>query len=437
MQSTKLFSLQLAFVLALSCAPAYAEDGHGHADNHGDEHGDTHGDAHGDSHGHGHSEHGEDSEPTKGIHGGRLLKEGALALELTIFEKDVPPQFRIYPFLEQKPVKPADVTISVELTRFGGRKEVFTLLPVADYLTSEKSVEEPHSFEVKVTATYAGKNYLWEYESHEGRTELSAEALKIANITTELAGPQAIANLTHVYGRLLTNQDRVAHIRPRFPGVVREITKELGERVEKGDVLAVVESNQSLQPYEIRSQVTGELIARHATVGEFVSDDRELFIVADLSQVWADFQVYRDDFDEIEKGQQIKVDLGGEKQIEATVRYVAPVTDEATQSKLVRAVLPNKDGKLRPGLFVSGTLVSNQTPVTLAIRREAIQSFRDWKVVYLTDGHTFQAVPVELGRRDSQYVEVLSGLSPGDRYVARNSFIIKADIEKSGASHDH
>ncbi len=433
MQSIKLLPVHLIFILALACVPVSAEDGHGH----GDDHADHHVANAADSHGHGHGEAAHESEPSKGPHGGRLLTEGELALELTIFEKDVPPQFRVYPFLAQNPIKPGDLAISIELTRLGDRKEVFTLVPVADYLTSEKTVEEPHSFEVKVTATFAGKSYLWEYQSHEGRTELSAEALKIAKISTEIAGPREIANLTQVYGRLLTNQDRVAHVRPRFPGVVRAITKELGDRVEKGDVLALVESNQSLQPYEIRSQVTGEIIARHATLGEFVSDDRELFIVADLSQVWADFQVYRDDFDQIEKGQQIKVDLGGEKLIEATVRYVAPVTDEATQSKLVRAVIPNPEGKLRPGLFVSGTLVSNQTPVPLAVRREAIQTFRDWKVVYLTDGHSFQAMPVELGRRDSQYVEILSGLSPGDNYVARNSFIIKADIEKSGASHDH
>ncbi|NDC39051.1 MAG: efflux transporter periplasmic adaptor subunit, partial [Proteobacteria bacterium] len=60
-----------------------------------------------------------------------------------------------------------------------------------------------------------------------------------------------------------------------------------------------------------------------------------------------------------------------------------------------------------------------------------------WNVVFLTDGHTFQAMPVQLGRRDSQHVEILSGISAGDRYVARNSFIIKSDIEKAGASHDH
>jgi cobalt-zinc-cadmium efflux system membrane fusion protein len=412
------FSLPFLFVSSLTAAHA----GGGH------------------DHGHGHDDHGaeaHETQPSKGPHGGRLLSDGEFALEVTIFESGVPPQYRVYPFQDGKPLSPSELSASIELTRFGGVEEQFRLGPVDDYLSSPAVVREPHSFDVKVTANLNGKVYSWEYQSHEGRTELSEEALKVAKISVEVAGPQEISNVTHVYGRLLPNQDQLAHIRARFPGVVREIRKELGDNVEKGDLLAIVESNQSLQPYEIRSQIAGGLIARHATVGEFVSEDRELLVVADLSSVWADFQVYRDDFDQISRGQSIKVDLGGDTPLEATVRYVSPITDEATQSKLVRAILPNQNGKLRPGLFVSGTLASNQSSVPLAVRREAIQTFRDWQVVYLTDGRSFQAMPVELGRRDPHFVEVLSGIAPGDRYVARNSFIIKADIEKAGASHDH
>ncbi len=410
-------------LLLLPVTPAVAEDDH-------------HGHAHG-GHGHGHGHESEHVEPARGPHGGRLLEDEDFALEITIFEDGVPPQYRIFPFRKKNPVDPKDVSVTVELARFGGKRDLFQLTPKADYLTSDKEVSEPHSFVVSVSASADGKQYKWQYESFEGRTELNDQALAVANISVETAGPREIASISNVYGRFLPNQDRTAHIAPRFPGVVRAIHKQLGDRVERGDVLAIVESNQSLQPFEVRSQISGEVLSRHATIGEFVSDGKEIFVVADLSEIWADFQVYRDDFEQIHKGQGIKVDIGTGTSIEATVHYVSPVTDEATQSKLIRAVLPNPEGKLRPGLFVSGTLSSAVTKVPLAVHREAIQTFRDWNVVYLTDGHVFQAMPVELGRRDSRYVEILAGISEGDRYVARNSFIIKADVEKSGASHDH
>jgi len=393
----------------------------------------------GGGHEHGAHDHGggHEDEPAKGPHGGRLLSNDDAALEITIFEEDVPPQFRVYPFKDGKPISPAGVEVVISLTRFGGKVSEFKLTPLNNFLSSQQTVEEPHSFDVRVSATIAGKESTWKFSSHEGRTELSSEALKIANVSIEIAGPQEIANVTDVYGRLIANQDRVAHIVPRFPGVVRSIRKGLGDRVEQNEVLAIIESNQSLQPYELRSQVAGEVISRHLTAGEFVSGSEPVFVVADLSEIWADFQVYRDDFGKIEKGQVIRLNLGQDSVIQGKVSYVSPIIDEVTQSKLVRAVLPNTGGNLRPGLFVSGTLENAITPVLLAVRREAIQTFRDWNVVYLTDGYTFQAMPVELGRRDTKFVEVLSGISPGDRYVARNSFIIKADTEKSGATHDH
>jgi membrane fusion protein, heavy metal efflux system len=394
------------------------------------------GGGHEHGHSHGHEDEGHD-EVERGPHGGRMLEKGDFALELIIFETGEEPTFRVYAFEKGRPLSLEGVEVEIELQRFARDKEVFQLRRRGEFLTDAKVVSEPHSFDVHVHARRGKEQLEWSFSSHEGRTELSSEALKVAELEIETAGAAEIFSVSQVYGKLLPNQDKVAHVIPRFSGVIREIRKELGDRVEKGETLAVVESNQSLQAYEVKSQIAGEVIARHATMGEFIPENVEIFVVADLSEVWADFQVYRDDFGEIGKGQDIKIDLGDGGEVSAKVRYVSPVTDEATQSKLIRAVMPNAGARLRPGLFVSGTLSSGRSAVPIAVKREALQTFRDWNVVYLTDGHTFQAMPVETGRRDTKMVEILSGLRPGDRYVTKNSYIIKADIEKSGASHDH
>jgi len=388
--------------------------------------------------GHHHDEETEHEETQKGSHGGRILREGDFSLEVVINENDSQPQFRIYPSFDDNKIAPKDVSASIKLTRFGKIVEDFEFHEKDNFLTSSKIVEEPHSFEVTVTAQYKGKSFSWEYDSFEGRTKLSKEALKLANLSFAEAGPVAIHDEVQVYGRIIPNEDKVAHIIPRFPGIVKSIKKSLGESVKKGELLAVVESNQSLQDYEIKSLIDGVVIKRHVTSGEFVSDTQEIFIVADLSEVWADFQIYRDDSASIKSGQAISVELGdGESEIPATISYVSPLADEVTQSKLIRAVIPNANGTLRPGLFVQGILHTAEEPVSLAVRREALQTFRDWNVVYLVEGNVFQAFPVELGRRDSQHVEIKSGIPVGAKYVAENSFIIKADIEKSGAAHDH
>ena len=436
----------LALTLCLEPTAVYAgggdEDGHGHEESGHDEHGN---DEHGhDKHGHGDHGHGEhEDEPPKGPHGGRLLTSGDLSLELTIFEQGVPPQFRLYPYQLSKPLDPKSVSTAIKLSRFGGQVDEFSFNAESDYLTSEKVVQEPHSFIVAVQAEYAGAKHSWEFESFEGRTELSSRAIRAGNVAIETAGPQKISQSATVYGQLLANEDRVIHIHPRFPGVVRRINKTLGDAVRAGDVLAVIESNQSLKEYEIRSQLNGVVVERHLTLGEYVSESQQLFVVADLSELWADFQIYRDDFSSAQVGRELVIDADdGLQTLTTKVSYVSPITDSVTQSKRVRAVIANADGRFRPGLFVSGTLKGVEVNAAVAVSREAAQTFRDWVVVFGAEGdqggkQIFQALPVVFGARDLKYVEVLSGVSAGQRYAAKNSYIIKADVEKSGASHDH
>lgn len=276
------------------------------------------------------------------------------------------------------------------------------------------------------------------HDSSEWKTTLTQEALDDSGITIGEAGPAKIYQTALIYGRILPNEDRVAHLSARFAGIITEIRKSLGDRVQRGETLAVVESNQSLQRYELKSLLDGVVIDRHAAVGELVSESVPIFVVADLSQVWVDFQVYRDDIATNLTGKHVSIDFGREHpNVEATISYVSPLTDEVTQSRLVRAVLPNTAGDLRPGLFVSGTLKVSDTPVTLSVRKEAIQRLGTSDVVFLAKGRTFQGVTVKLGAADSENVEILSGISVGDRYVATNSYIIKADIEKAGAAHEH
>jgi membrane fusion protein, heavy metal efflux system len=384
------------------------------------------------------AEHHEEHREPRGPHGGRVLRDGAFAVELSIFEQGVPPRYRLYGYDNDRPIAPAELAVKIRLFRFGGVEEVISFLPSGDFLQSEQVIGEPHSFRIEITATRNGTTHTFAYESFEGRTELSESALKVARLEFDQASPAKIGHTARVYGRIIANEDRVAHIGARFPGIIREIRKSLGDRVEKGEVLALVESNQSLQLYEVRSLTRGVILQRHATLGEVISDSDPLYVVADLSRVWADFQVYRDDIGALEVGQKVRIELGGSAEpVEGTVSYLSPTVDEVTQSRLIRAELENAKGELRPGLFVSGILTLARTPVAVAVKREAIQTFRDWSVVYRTDGRVFQATPVVLGRRDAVNVEILSGLSAGDRYVTTNSFVIKADIEKSGASHDH
>ena len=216
------------------------------------------------------------------------------------------------------------------------------------------------------------------------------------------------------------------------------MTKHLGDEVAKNEVLAVVESNESLQSYPVKAQIAGTVTAKNITVGEFVSELTTLYTVADLSSVWVDLNVYRQDFAKLRVGQKLLVDAGPDSgAVAAEISYLSPFGAENTQSLLARAVVPNPRGELRPGLFVTARVVLEVPEVALAVPPAAVQLLEEREVVFVRAGDTFTARPVKLGRRSEAWLEVLTGLKPGENYVAKNSFLLKAELGKAAAEHEH
>ncbi len=278
------------------------------------------------------------------------------------------------------------------------------------------------------------------HEEHGGERhiELTPEALKNANLTIEEAGSAKIKTTLSVYGKISANEEAIAHVMPRFPGLVKEVRKRLGDAVKKGDVLAVIESNESLRAYEVKSEIAGTVITKDISLGEAVPGDKKIFIVADLSSVWVDLTIFRRDFAQLKPGQPVVIhaDEGGEP-IPGTITYISPFGSENTQSALARAEIPNPDGSLRPGLFVNALIVTGEVEAPVAVKNEATQTIEGKTVVFVQEDDAFEKREVETGARDSERVEILSGLLPGDKYVAGNSFILKADLGKAEAEHEH
>lgn len=378
------------------------------------------------------------AEYERGPHGGRMLRDGDFALEVTIYEPDIPPQSRLYPYLNDKPLDPAQVKAAMELHRFGTRVDQFTYQKDGEFLMGSRVVEEPHSFDVVVTAEVQGRKCRWTYESYEGRVRISDTAAASVGLKFETAGPRKIRKVSEMTGRIVPNEDGMAKVSPRFPGIVTKANHKLGDHVKEGEVLAVVESSQSLTTYEITAPLTGTIIARDVTNGAAVTTDKPIYVIADLSSVWVELNVPRADFTSLEKGREILItDKDSEESATAKIAYPSPFGSQETQTLRAIAVLPNTDGKWRPGIFVNAELVVEERQVPVAVRADALQTFRDWDVVFMKHGDLYEIAILELGQRDGEWIEVVSGLPAGTTYVTENAFVVKADVLKSGASHDH
>ncbi len=469
-----------------------------------------------DAHEHGAIEHEEENQ-IKGPHGGRLLSEDDFQVEITIYERGVPPQFRVYVADRGKAVNPDEVKLTIELHRLGGRVEVINFRREGEYLCGDKVIEEPHSFDVKVLAEHKDTTYRWEYSQIEGRVELTPEAIQSAGIVVETAGSVQMKTVLELPGEIELNADKVVHVVPRVSGVVTEVNKNLGDTVRHGEVIAVLDSREvaelksgymastkrvelaratfdrkerlwkqkisserdylasrqalaeeeinlqtatqkllalgfsqtdldsipkmtgrGLTRYELKAQFDGIVIKKEIAVGEAIKEDADIFAIADLSTVWVGVTVYAKDLNVVRVGQNVTAKskvLGLEAN--GTLTYLGQLVGDQTRTAQGRVVVQNVEGRWRPGLFVTVEIIQEEVKVPVAVAADAIQTFRDWSVVFVKYGDLFEVRPLELGRNDGRWVEVLHGLLPGERYVTHNSFILKADLGKAGATHDH
>ena len=378
----------------------------------------------------------EQAEPEKGPHNGRMLREGNFALELAIFETGVPPEFRVWLTDNKNPINPDDVELTVTLTRLGNVIDDIKFISQSDFLRGDMEIYEPHSFIVTVNASYQGKTYRWQYDNLEGRTKIEPAVVDAMAIETAIAGSQKLHQTIPAYGQVWLPPSAHRTVFARFEGVITHLNVKLGDKVNKGQTLMTIESNESLNPYEIKSPIAGFVAKQMANSGE-QTNNRELLVITDASQSVVKLAVYPSDYSKVSQGTLVSIKAEGSLVNTAgKVSFIEPKV-RSDQARMVWVTLAQQAEPLLEGSFVKADIETASFEVPLAVKKIGLQSFRDFTVVYAKVADEYEVRMLELGRSDATWIEVLGGLPAGTEYVTENSYVIKADIEKSGASHDH
>lgn len=357
-----------------------------------------------------------------------------------------------------------------------------------------------------------------EHEEGEDRLDLPPKVLKEFGIELAEASSGKIALTKHLTGEVALAPDLVFHVVPLVSGIVREVFKEIGNRVKKGELLLVLSSRElaeakaellinksrldlaranfarieklyrqgitpqrdflkakqekitaaveldaarhrllalgispeeieallhhrretDLARYELRAPASGEVIEKHASKGEFLRADRSAFVLADLKRVWVWLTVYQKDLDSIRPGQRVQISLGeGWTSVWGTIDYLSPVLEEATRTARARVILENREGRLRPGMFVSAEAILSEVPVRVVVPRSALVELEDQTVLFVRKEDHFEPRPVILGHQNSWQVEIRQGIEPGERYVAKGAFLFKAELAKGAFTGGH
>jgi len=296
--------------------------------------------------------------------------------------------------------------------------------------------------------TSSSKNNLHESctDDHDHETEesivFSDKAKYLSGIKIAQAHKGAVDKKILLPGEITFNQDKIVRIIPRFSGVVIETKKQIGDHVKKGDEIATIESNESMTSYPVNSPITGQIIDKQISAGEFADNGTVLYIIADVSDVWVNLTVYPNTSRYVRKGQDLHItDLDGNIRTDGTISYISPMLSCDTQTLTARAVLNNHKGTYHPGTYVTGEILI-ESEESLIVKKDAIQIVDGFKTIFkVNEAGEFVSSDVVCGDIGDEYVQIISGIDEGESYVADGAFSIKAHLVTKNldphAGHGH
>lgn len=189
-----------------------------------------------------------------------------------------------------------------------------------------------------------------------------------------------------------------------------------------------------LSLFEMRSPINGKVIKRQFNIGELLSPENEAYMIADLNKVWAEINIYPQDFPSLKLGQEISLNCESHT-AKAQIVFINPIIDPETRTTKAIAEIDNRKGKWVPGSFACALITAEKRGLPLVIPKEAVQEIDGHDSVFVQIPEGFQPRTVKLGRSDDERVEVLAGLTPGESYASKNTFLLKAELKKHEAEH--
>lgn len=359
-----------------------------------------------------------------------------------------------------------------------------------------------------------------DHDDHEEKKEikLTEEQINHFDIKTIKIANNDFQQKMTFSGQISLNENKITHVVPAVPGVVKDIFKGLGEDIKSGEHLATIQSlnmaeskssyitaytnlslkkklfdremklwkekikseseliqsenayenakidlNQSKQKllaldiseeeilklpnqkiplniYTINAPIDGKIIERHITLGEVISNDKQIFVIANLDTVWINLMIPAEDLPKVKKDQKVNVFAHrGENTQLGTIMYVSPVINDETRTGRAIIQLDNSNKEWHPGDFVKAQVIISEQSGFLNLNNSAIQKINGEPFVFIEkEKNTFEAKKIQIKDSDkNEFVEILSGINEGDEVVIKNSFLLKAELGKNEAEHSH
>lgn len=290
-------------------------------------------------------------------------------------------------------------------------KRYFAILTVALLATATlPKAAFPHGDDIKVGG------------GAKGPVSLSPTQAKALGITLAKAEFRPLDRILKVNGTLALLPNAVSDVSLRISGRVNKIAVSLGDKVRRDDSLAQVESRAIGDPpptVTVRAPREGVVDYVGVTVGQSVDPDTRLFRISNRARMRVIGKVYEEDVGRVQPGQsaRIRVLAFRDKPLSGTVTLVGPNLDADTRTVDVWIDVDNAANNLKPNMFAESDIVLSQNASALAIPADAVLEAGGEEFVFVRQGSKYERVDIETGASDDRFVEVVSGLVPGDEVI--------------------
>lgn len=264
----------------------------------------------------------------------------------------------------------------------------------------------------------------------EGFISIKPEGIKNLGIQYETVEAKNFERTVFAIGNIREVPRNHSVLSSRITGRIIEVNAFEGDSVKKGDVLVKVESRQPGSPppvIELLAPRDGLVVTSHIRLGEPVEPSNELLDIIDLGEVWATAQIPEDTISQIKPGTKAHIRipaLGGES-IDGTLLQFDTKANQTGGTIGAIFSVPNADLRLRPGMRAEFSIITSSRKNVMAVPRESLQGDAANRVVYVKHidlANSFTRLPVLTGEKNDRYIEILSGLFPGDEVVTTGSY---------------
>ena len=389
----------------------------------------------------------------------------------------------------------------------------------AEAVDGSKDADHGHEEKLPASAHAHGAEAEGHHEEENTKLAIADKQIDQSKISVQPAQSGVLQKRLRVPGTIIPDRNRVGRVPSKVVGTVAELRKGLGDPVQAGEVIAILDSREvadakseyiaaivnfrlqetlyqrektlwekqvsseqrllradatyreaqvrrdvakqklsalgvseeliaklanagqeatGLERYEIKAPISGRVVEQLVDIGTPMGGEgqaHELYAIADLSKVWVELTVSPQDLPAIKEGQHLTIE--GTTKSDGTIIFTSPVLNQDTRSARVIATVDNRDGAWRPGSFVNADIAVSETKADLVIPKAALQTIEGQIRVFVRTPEGFETRQITVGEDDGKAVEVLTGLKAGEPIAVANTFLLKAELGKSEAEHDH